>query len=59
MRFQTGYYFRKGMVGRSVYGSRGTIVKITSRFFQGRTLGAEWGACTRGTLRYYYFQKLQ
>ena len=53
MRFQTGYYFRKGMVvqqniGRTVYGSRGTIVKKTSHFFSESHFGGGGGwACTR------------
>ena len=35
-------------VGRNVYGSGDTIVKKTSHFFQGLTLGAEGGgACMR------------
>ena len=34
-------------VGRNVYGSGDTIVTKTSHFFQGLTLGAEGGACTR------------
>ena len=34
-------------VGRNVYGSGDTIVTKTSHFFQGLTLGAEGGSCTR------------
>ena len=48
MRFQTGYYFRKGIVvqkvGRNVYGSGDTIVKKTFRVSR---WGRRGGACTQ------------
>ena len=56
MRFQTGYYFKKGMVVQQDF-EKGRSQRLwfrrydrykTSHFFQGLTLGAEGGgACTR------------
>ena len=58
MRFQTGYYFRKGMVVQQDF-EKGRSQRLwfrrydRSHFFQGLTLGAEGGGggLVRGTLR--------
>ena len=62
MRFQTGYYFRKGMVvhktlkkvGLTVYGSGNTIVKKTFFFRVSRWGRKRGGGLVRSTLQYMY-----